>query len=50
MTDMTRDILTKEGAPHLTITFACDAEERISEIFIMRNPEKLAHLDPVVMH
>jgi RNA polymerase sigma factor (sigma-70 family) len=43
-------ILTKEGAPQLTITFACDADDRISEIFIMRNPEKLAHLDPVVMH
>jgi RNA polymerase sigma factor (sigma-70 family) len=43
-------ILTKEGAPQLTITFACDADDRISEIFVMRNPEKLAHLDPVVIH
>ena len=43
-------ILTKEGAPQLTITFACDAEGRIGEIFIMRNPDKLAHLEPVVIH
>jgi RNA polymerase sigma factor (sigma-70 family) len=49
MNDGRGAILTKDGVPQLTITFACDAEDRISEIFIIRNPDKLAQLDPVVI-
>jgi RNA polymerase sigma factor (sigma-70 family) len=43
-------ILTIEGVPQLTITFTCDPEGRISEIFIMRNPDKLARLEPIIVH
>lgn len=40
-------ILTKDDLPILTISFACNDTGRMRDIFIMRNPEKLAHLDPV---
>lgn len=43
-------ILTAEGAPQLAMNFACDDDGRISDIFVMRNPDKLGHLDPVVIH
>jgi RNA polymerase sigma factor (sigma-70 family) len=43
-------ILTHDGAPQLTVTFGYDAQGRIDEIFIMRNPDKLARLDPVAVH
>jgi RNA polymerase sigma-70 factor (ECF subfamily) len=43
-------ILTKDGVPQLSMNFACDGGGRIRDIFIMRNPEKLAHLEPVMIH
>jgi len=43
-------ILSKDGQPMLTLSFDCDETGRIDEIFIMRNPDKLAHLDPVAIH
>lgn len=43
-------ILTMNGAPQLAMNFVSDDEGRISDIFIMRNPDKLGHLDPVVIH
>ncbi len=43
-------IMSQDGVPQLTMNFAGDKEGRISDIFIMRNPDKLAHLDPVAIH
>ena len=43
-------IMSQDGFPQLTMNFAGDKEGRISDIFIMRNPDKLAHLDPVAIH
>ena len=43
-------IISQDGVPLLAINFACDADERISDIFIMRNPDKLAHLEPVAIY
>lgn len=43
-------IISQNGVPLLTMSFACDDAERISDIFIMRNPDKLAHLEPVAIH
>jgi RNA polymerase sigma-70 factor (ECF subfamily) len=43
-------IMSQDGVPQLTMNFASDKEGRISDIFIMRNPDKLAHLDPVAIH
>ena len=39
-------VLTRNGQPMLTLSLAYD-DERVSEIFIVRNPDKLAHLDPI---
>lgn len=41
-------IVSQDGVPLLTMSFACEGE-RISDIFITRNPDKLAHLDPVTI-
>lgn len=41
-------IISQGGVPLLTISFACE-EHRISDIFITRNPDKLAHLEPLAI-
>ncbi len=42
-------ILTQDDRPMLTLSFGYDAAGQVSDIFITRNPDKLAHLDPVVI-
>ena len=42
-------VLTQEGRIMLTVSFGCDAEGRVCEIYIMRNPDKLMRLEPVRM-
>ena len=41
--------LTEEGRPAAAISFAYDEEGRLSDIFIMRNPDKLGRLEPVAI-
>lgn len=43
-------IISHDGVPALAMNFACTEDGRISDIFIMRNPDKLAHLEPVAIH
>lgn len=40
-------VLRENGVPMLTISLAFDEAGRVRELFMMRNPDKLAHLDPV---
>ena len=40
-------ILYTEGQPGLTITLASDQSGKLSDIFIVLNPNKLIDLDPV---
>jgi RNA polymerase sigma-70 factor (ECF subfamily) len=40
-------ILSTNGQPGLTITLASDESGKLSDIFIMLNPDKLIHLEPV---
>ena len=42
-------ILTKDDAPILTLSFDYNDAGQVSDIFITRNPDKLARLDPVVI-
>ncbi|MBB4018631.1 RNA polymerase sigma-70 factor (ECF subfamily) [Chelatococcus caeni] len=43
-------ILTDADAPVAAVTFGFDAEGRTSDVFIMRNPDKLAGLTALVRH
>ena len=43
-------ILTEAGAPAAAISFAYDDAGQLADIFIMRNPDKLGRLDPVLIH
>ena len=42
-------ILQEEGKIVATVSFAFDAEERVSDIFIVRNPDKLEGLSKIVL-
>ena len=39
-------VVREEGRPFAVVTFACDADGNASRIYIMRNPDKLARIDP----
>ena len=43
-------ILSQDGQPQLTVSFGYDAAGQVCDIFIIRNPDKLSRLDPVVIH
>lgn len=43
-------ILTQAGQPALTLSFAFNDAGHATDIFIMRNPDKLGHLDATVIH
>ncbi len=43
-------ILTHDDQPVLTLSFHYNEAGQVSDIFMMRNPDKLAHLGPVVIH
>lgn len=43
-------ILTQDDQPVLTLSFHYNEAGLVSDIFMMRNPDKLAHLGPVVIH
>lgn len=43
-------ILTQDDQPVLTLSFHYNEAGQVSDIFMMRNPDKLAHLGPVVIH
>lgn len=43
-------ILRDNGKVVATVSFAFDDERRVTDIFIVRNPDKLARLDPIVVH
>ena len=42
-------ILRQEGQPALTLSFAFDEAGNATDIFIMRNPDKLGYLDPATI-
>jgi RNA polymerase sigma factor (sigma-70 family) len=42
-------ILTKDDQPMLTISFGYSETGQVSDIFVTRNPDKLARLDPIVI-
>lgn len=42
-------ILTQDDQPMLTLSFSYNEVGQVSDIFITRNPDKLAHLGPVVI-
>lgn len=37
-------IVSSDGRPHAAVTFAYGADEKLSEVFIVRNPDKLARI------
>ncbi len=43
-------LLTEEGAVVATVSFAYDAEGAVTDIYIVRNPDKLADLGTVAIH
>ncbi|NIA70071.1 sigma-70 family RNA polymerase sigma factor [Pelagibius litoralis] len=43
-------LLEKEGETVAAVSFAYDEAGKATGIFILRNPDKLAHLGPVVIH
>ena len=43
-------ILTQDGQRILALSFAYDVDGLVTDIFITRNPDKLARLDPVLIH
>ncbi len=43
-------LIRMDGRTEAAVSFSYDAEDRLAGIFIMRNPDKLARLDPVVVH
>ena len=46
----TRDMIVKDqGETHATASFGCDDADRAPDIYIMRNPEKLAPLNEVAI-
>jgi RNA polymerase sigma-70 factor (ECF subfamily) len=42
-------ILTKDGEPMLTISFSFNDAGQVNHIFVTRNPDKLARLEPMVI-
>ena len=42
-------ILTKDGEPMLTISFSYNEAGQVNHIFVTRNPDKLARLEPLVI-
>ncbi len=46
-----RGVVLKTGdAVHAAVSFAYDGADKVTNIFIVRNPDKLTHLDAVVIH
>jgi RNA polymerase sigma-70 factor (ECF subfamily) len=43
-------LLQQEGATVGVVSFSYDAEGRMTGIYVMRNPDKLARLDETVIH
>lgn len=43
-------LIRMNGATEAAATFSYDADGRLTGIYIMRNPDKLARLDPVLVH
>lgn len=43
-------LIRMDGATAAAVSFAYDTENRLQGIYIMRNPDKLARLEPVVVH
>jgi RNA polymerase sigma-70 factor (ECF subfamily) len=43
-------VLTKDGAPDAVVSFAYDAAGAMTDVYIVRNPEKLASLGVVAIH
>jgi RNA polymerase sigma-70 factor (ECF subfamily) len=43
-------LIRMDGETAAAVSFSYDAENRLQGIYIMRNPDKLAQLDPVVVH
>ena len=37
-------IVSRDGRPHAAVTFAYDADQKLSGVFIVRNPDKLARI------
>jgi RNA polymerase sigma-70 factor, ECF subfamily len=43
-------LVRSDGETHAAASFSYDADGRLNGIYIMRNPDKLARLEPVVVH
>ena len=43
-------IVRDQGKTHATVSFGYDDADRVTDIYIVRNPDKLAHLSEMTIH